>query len=253
MGTVENQASSNDNKQQSDNKKSGNPVLNWVDTNLTMSVAERCASTLSYVIEKVFSAPFEISMNLIEVIQNKKYSKYILGIWSAIGITTMALSLVLTIINGSFPLNAWSLGVVLASLVVIFIAKHPLTIDVKGDLSQEIEEAIKNLENMPTVEIGSDNTNVVSARYYDDDDEESIDDILEEDEESIDDILDEESTNELLDDILSCTEDDYEELPSDLQETLDAIYGSDNEDIDSINDIDGIEDILNEFTDNDIL
>jgi hypothetical protein len=73
---------------------------------------------------------------------------------------------------------------------------------------------------MPTVEIGSDNSEGVSARYYDDyeesiddileEDEESIDDILEEDEESIDDILDEESTNELLDDILSCTEDDYE-------------------------------------------
>lgn len=185
-------------------------AADWVNANLTKSTAEMCANTLFKAIQMTFSAPYDIAMGLIEIIQHKKYSKYIVTTWSIIGALVMLGSLILYLINGSYPFNAWGLGVSIASAVVIFIAKHPIKVKVSSNLAREIEQEIAKVENLPT--ISPDITVAPDAElgslYADDDDD---DELLDDDD---DELLDDDD-DELLDD------DDDDGIGSDM---LDDIY-----------------------------
>ncbi len=211
------------------NEKVSKQVADWVNTNLTNNAVEKCASTLFSAIQKIFAAPFDIAMNLVEIIQDKKYSKYIVTTWGIIGSSVMLASLILTLLDNSYPFNSWGLGVAIASFIVIWIAKHPLTITIESSLSKEIEEEIARLDTLPTISADAVDTIVQSQLYVDDSE------LLDDDDE------------ELLED-----DDDEELLEDDDEELLDDIVGVESEGIqdstaeDLYNDILGDESVIYE-------
>ena len=222
-------------------EKVGKQVADWVNKNLTSNAAEKCANTLFNAVQKIFLAPFDIAMNLVEIIQNKKYSKYIVVTWSIIGALTMLGSLILTLIDGSYPFGSWGLGIAIASIVVIWIAKHPLTITVESTLAKEIEKEILKLDSIPTVATNT-MTNTVQGQLYTDDDGELLDDddeLLEDDDDELLEDDDNETSegiqgsiaNDLYDDILdseSATYDDIRDIDPDLsRDILDFLNNKD--------------------------
>ena len=114
----------------------GKQVAGWVNKNMTKNTSEALANTLCKAIHTVFTAPFDIALALVDIIQHRKYSRYIVTIWSVIGSSVLLLSLILFLINGSFPFNAWGLGIAIASATVLWIAKHPIKISVSSSLSE---------------------------------------------------------------------------------------------------------------------
>lgn len=216
------------------NEKVSKQVADWVNTNLTNNAVEKCASTLFSAIQRIFAAPFDIAMNLVEIIQDKKYSKYIVTTWGVIGSSVMLASLILTLLNNSYPFNSWGLGVAIASFIVIWIAKHPLTITIESSLSKEIEEEIARLDTLPTIAADTMN-NVAQSQLYIDDDE-----LLDDDEE----LLEDDDDEELL-------EDDDEELLNDIVGVgSEGIQDSTAEDL--YNDILGDESVISENSMRDI-
>lgn len=203
-------------------------AADWVNKNLTQNTAEMCANTLFSAVQKVFSAPYDIAMGLVEIIQHRKYSRYIVTTWSVIGALVMLGSLVLFLVNGSYPFNAWGLGVAIASAVVLWIAKHPIQVKVSSTLAREIAQEIARLDEIPTVA-----PDVVAAddklgKLYADDEE-----LLDDDD---DDLLDDDDDEELLDDsddddgITGSTADDlYSDILENTSATDDVIDDIDPE------------------------
>lgn len=220
------------------NEKVSKQVADWVNTNLTNNAVEKCASTLFSAIQKIFTAPFDIAMNLVEIIQDKKYSKYIVTTWGIIGSSVMLASLILTLLNNSYPFNSWGLGVAIASFIVIWIAKHPLTITIESSLSKQIEEEIARLDTLPTIAADT-MDNVAQSQLYIDDDA-----LLDDDDDDDEELLEDDDDEELL-------EDDDEELLNDIMGTgSEGIQDSTAEDL--YNDILGDESVISENSIRDI-
>lgn len=215
-------------------EKVGKQVADWVNKNLTSNAAEKCANTLFNAVQKIFLAPFDIAMNLVEIIQNKKYSKYIVVTWSIIGAIAMLGSLILTLIDGSYPFGSWGLGIAIASIVVIWVAKHPLTITVESTLAREIGKEILKLDSIPTVATNT-VTNTVQGQLYTDDDDELLEDdddeLLEDDDNKASEGIQGSIANDLYDDILdgeSATYDDIRDIDPDLsRDILDFLNNKD--------------------------
>lgn len=225
------------------NEKVSKQVADWVNTNLTNNAVEKCASTLFSAIQKIFVAPFDIAMNLVEIIQDKKYSKYIVTIWGIIGSSVMLASLILTLLDNSYPFNSWGLGVAIASFIVIWIAKHPLTITIESSLSKEIEEEIARLDTLPTIAADTVDNLAQSQLYIDDSEllDDNDEELLEDDEEEL---LEDDDDEELL-------EDDDEELLDDIVDVeSEGIQDSTAEDL--YNDILGDESVIYENSVRDI-
>ena len=187
-------------------------IKEYIDKNLTDDTIKVLADKLQNSIIMVFTAPYDIALNLIEIIQNKKYLKYIIAIWSVISGIALALSFVLTVLNNSFPLNAWALGVSIASFVIILLEKHPVKIKVNSNLSKEIQEVINR--DIPTIDDLYNTDDYISdliENESEDNDDEELDTIDEYDEEleTIDEDDDEidnfnsDDFNDILDDIMS--------------------------------------------------
>lgn len=205
----------------------------WVNKNLTQTTAEICAKTLFNAIQLIFSAPFDIAMGLIEIIQNKKYSRYIVATWSVIGASVLLASLVLYVVNGSYPFNAWGLGVSIASLVVLWIAKHPVRVKVSSTLAEEIMSEIARVDTLPSVSSEVVAPDAVLGQLYADDIDD--DDTLDDDD---DDLLDEDDT--LLDDDDDC-EHDATVMTGIDEDTAEDLYSGLLGDIPSPSDMESID------------
>lgn len=217
----------------------GKQIGEWVDKNMTKTTSEKLANSLYNIINTVFSAPFDIAMGLVDIIQNRKYSKYIVTIWSVIGASVLLASLILTIIDGAFPFNAWGLGIAIASAVVIWIYKHPITINVTSELSKEIEREICRMEEcIPTIseDIHNDQSN----------DEELSDELLDDGELS-DELLDDDELSDELDAVLIDNQDDIDNLNMDVdfEDILNTINNLPADTDDGFDIDDTINDILN--------
>lgn len=186
-------------------KSSEKGVSAWLNKNMTSYVVERCADTILLVMNKIFIAPYDVALELLDIVRNRKYSKYIVGFWSAIGITVLVLSIILFVLTDDFPLNAWSLGIVIASLTIILLGKHPVKINVTTDLTKEIEASIEALNNKPTV-VNEEEEEELIVDDDDDDDEELI--------------IDEDDDNKLVVDDST--------LDDDLENFLDSLSNEEN-------------------------
>ena len=197
----------------------------WVSKNMTSGVADTLANKIYGITQSILTAPFDICLNLVEILQDKKYRRYIIVIWGIVGASVLVLSALLTVLNSSFPINAWGLGVGIASAVVLLLSRMDIRISVSSDLSKEINDEILSLskkkihEEVPAVVTNDDSL----------DEEELLDD----DDELLDDDDDEE---ELLDDGEELLDDDDDisdvEIPQDL---IDSALNSLDED--SFNDM----------------
>lgn len=220
------------------NTNTGKQVTEWVSKNMTKNTSEILADNLCKGINKVFCAPFDIAMGLINIIQDRKYSRFIVGVWSVIGASVLVGSLCMYLLGDTFPFNAWSLGVCIASLVVIWIAKHPYKFNVTSELSDLIEEELS--------EIGiQSSSNSIEEKLSSSSMESSLNNILnntEDDEELLD--IDDDDEDEILD------IDDDEEL-LDIDEDGDEIIDiDDNDDDEELLDIDDVEDYLESLESN---
>lgn len=194
-------------------KSSEKGVNAWLNKNMTSYVVERCADTILLVMNKIFIAPYDVALELLDIVRNRKYSKYIVGFWSAIGITVLVLSIILFVLTDDFPLNAWSLGIVIASLTIILLGKHPVKINVTTDLTKEIEASIEALNNKPTVVNEEEEEEEL---IVDDDDEEEL--VIDDDDEEL--IIDEDNDDELVV--------DDNTLDDDLENFLDSLSNEEN-------------------------
>lgn len=196
-------------------KSSEKGVNAWLNKNMTSYVVERCADTILLVMNKIFIAPYDVALELLDIVRNRKYSKYIVGFWSAIGITVLVLSIILFVLTDDFPLNAWSLGIVIASLTIILLGKHPVKINVTTDLTKEIEASIEALNNKPTV-VNEEEEEEEEELIVDDDDEEEL--VIDDDDEEL--IIDEDNDDELVV--------DDNTLDDDLENFLDSLSNEEN-------------------------
>lgn len=194
-------------------KSSEKGVSAWLNKNTTSYVVERCADTILLVMNKIFIAPYDVTLELLDIVRNRKYSKYIVGFWSAIGITVLVLSIILFVLTDDFPLNAWSLGIVIASLIIILLGKHPVKINVTTDLTKEIEASIEALNNKPTVV--NDEEEEEELIVDDDDDDELV---VDDDDEEL--IIDEDDDDKLVVDDST--------LDDDLENFLDSLSNEEN-------------------------
>lgn len=238
--------SSNESKSTSNNtnNSSKNGVGAWIDKNMTPYVVERCADTILLVMNKIFIAPYDVALELLDIIRNRKYSKYIVGFWSVIGITALVFSIILFVLADDFPLNAWSLGIVIASLIVILLSKHPVKIDVTTDLTKEIEESIKALNNKPVV---NDSIKEEELTFEEEEEELVFDDEEEEelvfDDEEGKDLISEEKED--LDDSLNAFLDSFDDV-----ESFNSSFNGSDESFNSSFEDNDKEDELNNFLDN---
>ena len=69
-----------------DNTKLSNQAMEWVNKNLTKTTSELLAEKISNCIYSVLSAPYEIAMGLIVLLNKKNYGKYLLVFWSVLSI-----------------------------------------------------------------------------------------------------------------------------------------------------------------------
>lgn len=196
-------------------KSSEKGVSAWLNKNMTSYIVERCADTILLVMNKIFIAPYDVTLELLDIVRNRKYSKYIVGFWSAIGITVLVLSIILFVLTDDFPLNAWSLGIVIASLTIILLGKHPVKINVTTDLTKEIEASIEALNNKPTV-VNEEEEEEEEELIVDDDDEEEL--VIDDDDEEL--IIDEDDDDELVVDDST--------LDDDLENFLDSLSNEEN-------------------------
>ena len=258
--------SSNESKSTSNNtnNSSKNGVGAWIDKNMTPYVVERCADIILLVMNKIFIAPYDVALELLDIIRNRKYSKYIVGFWSVIGITALVFSIILFVLADDFPLNAWSLGIVIASLIVILLGKHPVKIDVTTDLTKEIEESIKALNNKPVVNDSIKEEELTFEEeeeelVFDDEEEEELvfddeegKDLISEEEEDKDLISEEEEDKDLiseekedLDDSLNAFLDSFDDV-----ESFNSSFNGSDESFNSSFEDNDKEDELNNFLDN---
>lgn len=170
----------------------------WVSKNMTSGVADTLANKIYEIIQSILTAPFDICLNLVEILQNRKYKKYIVVIWGIVGASVLVLSALLTVLNNSFPINAWGLGVGIASAIVLLLSRIDIKINVSSDLAKEINKEVleESQRKVKTEEIP-----IVTDDLLEDSD----DDLLEDDDEELlddddEELLDDESEEELSDD-----------------------------------------------------
>ena len=206
----------------------------WVSKNMTANVSSALANTIYGITQSILTAPFDLFMNLVEILQNKKYKKYIVVIWSIIGASVLVLSVILTLLDSSFPIHAWGLGIGLASLAIIILSKIEIKFNVTNDLTKEINEELKQFKikekEVPTVEQELDSDDLL------DDDEELLDDD--------DDVL-EDDDDELLEDDDSTDSDDEQIFDADMFDDLMASVTNSDSDVDNFKlDSDSLKDFM---------